>query len=521
MQNESEFKPLTSQPQTIPELNGKIEALEDEIRAFSKSYSKYFHLYQNVPISYVLINENGIINEVNYSTVKLTGFSIDFLKSKKFIEFVCPIDHEVYKNFQADYFKNKSSINCDLRILKKDWSEMWVNLKSLPINNSDAELVYCFVLEDISSRKLAELKREIGESEKEVLINSTDDIIWSITREFNLITCNKSFIASARFFSGVEFKPGMNVLLREHYTKELIEFWEKLYNRALKGESVKVEYYVPFTDSTQESWLEINISPIYVDNLITGLACFGRNVTKRKQDEIKLFQSFKMASLGEMAGGVAHEINNPLSILLGFSSKLERNFQKPSTDIATAIEDIKKIKDTTLRISSIVKGLSAFSRNADKDPFLNISIKTVIMDTLGLCQEKFKIHGIEILIDDLSDIQIEGRATQISQVLLNLLNNSYDAIQHLPEKWIRLVVKKLNPSTVIIEMIDSGKGIPPQVVDKLMQPFFTTKEVGKGTGLGLSISLGILQSHGGSLQYDSQSPNTRFIIKLPISQKGN
>jgi len=81
-----------------------------------------------------------------------------------------------------------------------------------------------------------------------------------------------------------------------------------------------------------------------------------------------------------------------------------------------------------------------------------------------------------------------------------------------------LIVKKLNDSTVTIELIDSGKGIPPQVAEKLMQPFFTTKEVGKGTGLGLSISLGILQSHGGSLQYDSRSLNTKFIIKLPVLQ---
>jgi len=518
LQSQVDSKALTCQPSTNEELSKKLESLENELAQYKNSFLKYFHLYQNVPVSYVLINEKGIIIDANFAMTKLTGFSIDLLKSKNFIMVVCPSDQKRYQNFQENYFNNRESTDCDIKILTNDGTEKWVNLKTLSINSSDIEQVYCYVLEDISSRKIAELKREIGESEKEVLINSTEDLIWSITRDFNLITCNKTFIASAKYFSGVEFVPGMNVLLRDHYTKELIDFWEALYLRALKGERVKVEYYVPFSDKIQESWLEVNISPIYVDNVITGLACFGRNITKRKQDEIKLFQAFKMASLGEMAGGVAHEINNPLSILLGFSSKLERNFQKPSFDLAIAMEDIKKIKDTTLRISSIVKGLSAFSRNADKDPFLEISIKTVIQDTLGLCQEKFKIHGIEILVDEFTDIHVEGRATQISQVLLNLLNNSYDAIQHLPEKWIRLVVKKLNDSTVTIELIDSGKGIPPQVAEKLMQPFFTTKEVGKGTGLGLSISLGILQSHGGSLQYDSRSINTKFIVKLPVSQ---
>ena len=108
------------------------------------------------------------------------------------------------------------------------------------------------------------------------------------------------------------------------------------------------------------------------------------------------------------------------------------------------------------------------------------------------------------------------RSTQIEQVLLNLLSNSYDAIVNTPGPWILIVVKS-NGQTAEISVTDSGKGIAPEIVSKIMQPFYTTKEVGKGTGLGLSISLGIIKSHHGEFYYDQNSKNTRFVIQLPKS----
>ena len=129
----------------------------------------------------------------------------------------------------------------------------------------------------------------------------------------------------------------------------------------------------------------------------------------------------------------------------------------------------------------------------------------------------FYTHGVNLEYVAATDVDIDCRAGEIVQVLLNLLNNAYDAISESSEKWIKVELKK-EPKSIAIWVTDSGGGIPTEVQKKIMQPFFTTKEVGKGTGLGLSISRGIIESHHGQLILDTSSANTCFIIKLPIKQ---
>jgi C4-dicarboxylate-specific signal transduction histidine kinase len=116
------------------------------------------------------------------------------------------------------------------------------------------------------------------------------------------------------------------------------------------------------------------------------------------------------------------------------------------------------------------------------------------------------------------DGQVNCRPTQLSQVLLNLLSNAFDAVSALSEKWVRLTVTQ-EEQKLIIKVIDSGNGIPSDIAEKIMQPFFTTKVIGKGTGLGLSISRGIIESHEGALFYDPSEKNTTFVIELPIHKE--
>lgn len=147
------------------------------------------------------------------------------------------------------------------------------------------------------------------------------------------------------------------------------------------------------------------------------------------------------------------------------------------------------------------------------------SVNAIIEETLSLCREKFYNHGIQITVNIELELtyMVECRSVEISQVFLNLLNNSHDAILDLNEKWIKIDVKD-SGEYVEVSITDSGSGIPKEIQDKMMQPFFTTKEVGKGTGLGLSISRGIIDSHQGKMYIDPNNKNTCFIIKLPKVQ---
>jgi len=261
----------------------------------------------------------------------------------------------------------------------------------------------------------------------------------------------------------------------------------------------------------------------HLNEVYDHLEVLVKKRTKELEDlQQTAIQASKMAALGEMAGGIAHEINNPLSIILCKASILIEEVKTIKTEPPEMrqkiIDDALKIQSTSVRISKIIKGLKTISRNADEDPMEKVMISQIVNDSLELCSDKFTENSIlhEINYGDCAVAVIEGRPAQLSQVLINLLNNSIDALDPLSEKWIKLELSTTANGVKII-VTDSGQGISKMIVDKLMQPFFTTKGAGKGTGLGLSISKGIIEKHQGKFYYNPDSPHTQFVIELPKS----
>ncbi len=228
--------------------------------------------------------------------------------------------------------------------------------------------------------------------------------------------------------------------------------------------------------------------------------------------------SSRMSSLGEMAGGIAHEINNPIMIIGASSKLLRKNLQLDFPTSAKNISYLDKIDRTIDRITKIIRGLLDLSRDATNEEMTEFKFNDLLNDVLSISGEKIRTKGISLEID-LEDTtfhtKIKGRRIQISQVFLNLFHNSYDALEGASNCWIEIKCQIIN-NFYIIHFTDSGSGIPKNIQDKIMQPFFTTKDVGKGTGLGLSLSMTIIKSHGGEFKINNESKNTSFIISLPI-----
>lgn len=237
-----------------------------------------------------------------------------------------------------------------------------------------------------------------------------------------------------------------------------------------------------------------------------------------ENSRLQLINASKMASLGEMASGLAHEINNPLAIIQGKVKVISLMFEDLNIKFPPLLNEVDKIKVTTERIEKIVKGLRNFSRPAQYDPFEPTSLNKIIQETLDLCSEKFKAEGISIIVHNIPKIYISCRPSQISQVLINLFNNSRDAIREREIKWIELSFK-VTGNILSIVFTDSGPGIPKDIADKIMEPFYTTKDANMGTGLGLSIAKSLVENHGGNLRLDSDYENTRFILELNIKDK--
>lgn len=252
------------------------------------------------------------------------------------------------------------------------------------------------------------------------------------------------------------------------------------------------------------------------------------DVTAHRQGERLLEQqrqmvvhSSKLSALGEMAAGMAHEINNPLAIIGGRAQELRMLLERGASE-ARLKESLASIDRTVERISKIIRGLRSFARDAGQDPMVPTNVVEVLNDTLSFCTARFQAHGVRLEVQSPGgDLQIVCRSAEISQVFLNLLNNAHDAaLDRENARWVRVDIEA-SADAIEILFTDSGPGIAKELREKIMQPFFTTKPVNQGTGLGLSIAKGIVEAHGGTIHLDQTAEDTRFVVRLPRAAKRN
>lgn len=248
-----------------------------------------------------------------------------------------------------------------------------------------------------------------------------------------------------------------------------------------------------------------------------------KDLTKRKNAELKIAaqkaivdQSSRLASLGEVSSGIAHEINNPVTIIDGQLRRLKDYIEDEDILENEEIGLIDKIQKNLNRVVKIVNGLRRISRNTDGDPFEIRTTAFVANELLELYSEKYKNTDVVLDISQLKgDTSISIKESDIIQVLLNLVSNAYDAIfEREGSKWIK-IEEEVTDDTIILRVMDSGDGVPRENVEKLFQPFFTTKDVGQGTGIGLSIAKKIMEEHRGDLFYDIQFKHSCFVLIFP------
>lgn len=233
----------------------------------------------------------------------------------------------------------------------------------------------------------------------------------------------------------------------------------------------------------------------------------------------KLLGQSKYSELGMMSAGIAHEINNPLAVIQARTTQLLRIYRDPARQKDLA-DGLQQILYTSERINRTIQGVREFVHQDDKGPSNDIALKDLFDDVLAFTGQRMKNHGVNLRFYGLENFSVFGNKIQIEQIILNLLNNSFDAIEFLPDKWIEVSAHQ-NNGKVQIYFKDSGHGIPPEIASRIMDPFFTTKDIGKGTGLGLALARGIAEKHGGSLQYLSDCAHTTFMLELPrdVSQQ--
>jgi PAS domain S-box-containing protein len=258
-----------------------------------------------------------------------------------------------------------------------------------------------------------------------------------------------------------------------------------------------------------------NLSPMRDEQgTVTSIVVMLTDITDSAVLRDKLVHTEKMAAVGQLVSGVAHEVNNPLTAILGFADLLMENPELPES----ARKDMRVILQEAQRTKQIVQNLLSFARQMPPQRS-SVQLNTILRRTIQLRSYDFNSHGIDVvehLDEELPEVM--GDAHQLQQVFLNILNNAYDAVHEVGGRLARIVIMSTKAGDAVeVSFCDNGNGVSHP--DKIFDPFFTTKEIGKGTGLGLSICYGILKEHGGEIlcHNNAGGQGATFVVRLPAA----
>jgi two-component system NtrC family sensor kinase len=478
-----------------------------------QSEEKYRTILEEMEDAYFEVDLGGHFTFVNSATCRQLGYSEEELIGMSYKGFTAEEDIEsVFRIFNKVYRTDKPNKSCSWTIVRKDGTHRLIEHSALPIRNDKGEIIgFRGVGRDITERKQAEEKLRQSEENYRALFDNT--VIGTIVLDaetMKVVMVNQAAV-SMLGFSSVEEAIGIDPFA--FVFPEDREGYLELAKKAFFEGNLRGAYEVrAVTKDGREKWMNAKATMITHRGKLACLISFA-DITEQKQQTEQLMMTDRLASLGELASGTAHELNNPLTSIVGFSQLL---LEKEVPDDIR--EDLKIINKEAQRAASVTKNLITFARKHTPAKQPN-QINSIIEDLLELRAYEQKVNNIEVerhLAADLPKIMVDY--FQIQQVFMNIIINAEYFMTEAHNRGTLTVTTKKQNDTVVISIADDGPGILPENLKRIFDPFFTTKAAGKGTGLGLSICHGIVTEHGGQIYAKSKlGKGTTIFVELPIS----
>jgi len=407
-------------------------------------------------------------------------------------------------------------------IRKTDGKETWVHgLGELTFDKDGTACSMIGTIQDITRQKEAEEALQESRDKLTALIENTNDLIWALDENYCLIICNQQFLRQVKKYYNRDINLGETLLFEILPKKEHNE-WRSLYKRALNGEIFTIEK--EHSQSISITFFNYGFYPISNDEgKITGVVVSGRDITDRRKLESQMLQTDRMSNLGEMAAGIAHEINQPLNnISLTIDNILFDIKEKQFVDRAYIEKKSQRLFENILRMRNLIDHIRLFARSHEDKFHASFNVNEGIKNTLSMISEQLMNLEIRLIVHlDKNIPEINGSIYKFEQVILNLLLNAKDGLEEMkkstpePYKMQITITTKLQKENIIVEVEDNGAGIDSDKLDQIFLPFFSTKDEGKGTGLGLSISFGIIKQMNGNIEIQSKKfHSTKVTITL-------
>ncbi len=369
-------------------------------------------------------------------------------------------------------------------------------------------------------KKVIKRTRELKKSQENYrsLVESAEDFIFTADDRGVLLSMN-SF--TANFFGGTTgdfLGKDLSVLFPQGVVKKQLRLIGLVYKL---GKSVRDEFELQMGEV--QIWINANFMPLRdEEGNVNAVLCIARDITETKNLERQMINTEKLASIGTLAAGVAHEINNPLGVILGFCDLLLRNTDKESQQF----EDLKTIERQGLHCKQVVENLLSFARLNGGDREYS-DLKECLEEIIKVVRHTLEMKEIDLVLDlDKRAIWVAGDPGELKQVFLNLINNAGSSMEKGGGRLTISTRLDRGGRKAVVRIQDEGTGIKKEDMDHIFEPFFTTKQEGEGTGLGLFISYGIIKKYGGTIDCMSHTEDsssmkmgTVFTIKLPTKRE--
>ena len=379
----------------------------------------------------------------------------------------------------------------------------------VPVKSGNVVEHAMLVMDDITEKVQLSEKARMIERHLASVVESANDLVVSTDADGHIISWN----AAAERISGYRIDEVRGWLLTDLCEASQRKDMATIIRQLARGDVVKFRELNLMARSGKLIPVDWSCSTIRDDSgQASGMVAVGRDLSERRAFEERLYQSEKLAALGVMAGGIAHELRNPLSV--GFSAA--QFLQDRSRDPAFQQECVGKILDGIQRASTIIENLLRFARPAPSGQVESVNLVALVRETASLLAPRTKLEKVKVREDyENSSVLVFGNARLLQQVFMNLILN---ACQAMPAGGDIVIAVRREAAEAVVCVSDTGCGIPESHLSKVFDPFFTTQPVGKGTGLGLSICYPIVKQHGGVIEVDSEEGRgSTLTIRLPLA----
>jgi len=491
-----------------------VTAQKQMEEALRHSEEKYRTILEEMEDAYFEVDLGGHLTFVNNSLCRDLGYSKEELMGKSYKDFTAQEDIEpVFQVFNQVYQTGVPNKGFAWKTVRRDGSHGFAETSISLLRNGQGETIgFRGVGRDITERKRAEEKLRQSEENYRVLFHSS--VMGTIvldTETMKVVIANQAAVKMFGF-SSIEEIRGMDPLAFIH-SEDREEVLKLARKNLVEQDSRQTHNLRATTKNGREIWLSATAARIMHEGRLAGLISFA-DITEQKLQNDKLMIADRLVSIGELAAGAAHELNNPLASIIGLSELLmERN----TPDYIR--RDLAMIRDEARRAANVTSNLLTFARKHRPVKQLT-QVNAIIEDVLKLRAYAHKSNCVKVernLAPELPEMLIDP--FQMQQVFLNIVINAEYFMLKAHNRGTLTITTKRQNGRVTVSFADDGPGIPPENLSRIFDPFFTTKEAGKGTGLGLSICHGIVAAHGGQICARNQpgEEGATISIELPIN----